>query len=129
MRLTAKHYKYFLPAFLWAVVIAILSLLPGNDLPKVRIPHIDKMVHFTIYLVFGALLMYGFAKQYKGKALRFKPEWIVIGFTALWGTLMEVMQLLFTKTRHFEYLDILTNIIGSILGIVLLKQLFKNKKS
>lgn len=41
----------------WAGIILALTSIPGRQVPTVRFPHVDKLVHFTLYAVLGALLV------------------------------------------------------------------------
>lgn len=38
-------------------MILALTSIPGSQVPTVRIPHLDKLVHFTLYAVLGVLLV------------------------------------------------------------------------
>ncbi len=43
---------------LWAAVILTLTSLPGSVIPSAHaVPNADKIVHFALYAVFGALLL------------------------------------------------------------------------
>lgn len=37
-------------------MILVCTSLPGSAVPAVGVPHVDKLVHFLLYAVFGALL-------------------------------------------------------------------------
>lgn len=38
-------------------MILALTSIPGRQVPTVRVPHIDKVVHVALYAVLGALLV------------------------------------------------------------------------
>ena len=44
------------PALAWAGVILLLTSVPGQAVPNVGIPYLDKVVHLAMYGVLGALL-------------------------------------------------------------------------
>jgi VanZ family protein len=43
------------PAFAWLVLIFLLTSLPGGAVPRVGIPNVDKIAHFSLYAVLGLL--------------------------------------------------------------------------
>ena len=45
-----------------------------------------------------------------------------------YGVLIEIAQQLFTKTRQADVLDVLANITGAILAVILIKILSQRKK-
>ena len=47
----------WLSVILWMALIFYLSSIPGKDIPRISIPHIDKAVHFAEFLVLGFLLI------------------------------------------------------------------------
>ena len=51
-------FKYFLPGIAWFFIVAILTLMPGRDVPQVgwldRITGFDKVVHAVL---FGGLVL------------------------------------------------------------------------
>lgn len=130
---TTKRLPYFIkawgPSFAWMVIIVSLSLMPGSSVPSLKIPYIDKLVHLGFYTILGALLLYGFWRQYQFERIRFKFALYACAVAFFWGTLMEFFQYFFTSTRHFEYLDLFANIIGAVIGTVLFIIYFSFKKS
>ena len=48
-------FRLWTPVFAWALVILCLSSIPGKNIPRVNIPQIDKLVHFSEYLILGLL--------------------------------------------------------------------------
>lgn len=106
-------------AILWAIVIFFLSITPGNELPEVNFWEIDKFVHIGVYSILGFLTAMGQRKQYQGKIPRWRL-WKVAGLgISIYGILIELIQGAFIPDRHFDVLDIIANIIGSITGISL----------
>lgn len=93
--------------------IALLSLLPPNDLPKIQyIPGLDKMVHFMMYFIFSMLFCW---------TLRTETHFLRFSFVVLstigWGIFMETIQLTMHMGRSFSWYDILANTLGSFIGI------------
>ena len=52
-----KRTRYFAPALLWALVILGLGSIPSPHLPAG--PSLDKLAHFGMFAVLGALLAWG----------------------------------------------------------------------
>lgn len=98
-------------------LIATLSLLPLRDLPDVPMfPGEDKLIHMSMYFVMALVLLWGF----KYKTFN---RWYIYGFIVLWGFTMELVQLLMHAGRHFSMFDMLANIIGATLGVILFRYL------
>jgi hypothetical protein len=94
-------------------VIVVLTLMPGDDLPGVPVPHIDKLVHF---LMFGAMASVALSDiaRYKG---RFRwPQWIEAAlFSVVLGILIEIAQSLMGLGRAAESGDVISDALGAFL--------------
>ena len=104
------------------IVIVLLSLLPGQSIPKpsiINIPYIDKIVHFFMYFIFSLLIIYGYLKYTKGDL---KKKHIIISFAIIvfWGGLMEILQgvFQFSLGRNMNLLDFIANLTGSLVAIL-----------
>jgi VanZ family protein len=105
-------------------IIIILSLMPAEDVPQIVLfDGVDKLVHFSMYLGFTWLLCWSLHSEYKTFI-----NYIVIILTICWGILMEVFQLLMHYGRSFEWLDILANTIGAIIGVIIYNLMVTNHK-
>jgi VanZ family protein len=120
--------KYNWPSFLWAAFIFYLCMVPARTLPKINIPNIDKMVHFTFYLVLTALMFWGWKKQEAFTWLHRHSLLKIFVIACAYGLSIEVMQELFTADRHFEWLDEAANASGSFTTCLLII-VFKVKTS
>ena len=45
-----------MPPAAWAGAILVATSIPGSQVPRVGLPHVDKVVHFALYAVLGVLL-------------------------------------------------------------------------
>ena len=105
-------------ALLWALVILLLSITPGPNLPPVNLWEFDKFAHVGVYALLTFLLSAAHRAQFsspKSRSIAGSGIWFVI---ALYGLLIELVQGNFIPGRYFDVLDILANIIGSSLGIL-----------
>lgn len=112
--------KYNLPAFLWAMMILFLTMMPGKFIPPAgifEILHPDKLVHMAVFAVLVALFLHGFLKQETFLLLRQQRVLIALSGCVLYGFLLEVMQGTMLTDRYFEWLDAAANIIGCVAGI------------
>ena len=82
----------------------------------------DKLLHFTSYFVLTILWAYGL---YKIK--RKRPILTATLVATLVGILMEVCQYSFFEGRQFEFLDIIANISGSLVGALIFKTIIKGE--
>ena len=93
----------------WIMIILMcylsLSSEPTNF--NIELKHIDKLGHFSSYL----LLMFWFSQLYKTKRARL---YCAILFIVM-GALLEVLQGL-GGVRYFEYADILANTLGVVIA-------------
>lgn len=112
--------KAFIPAFFWGIVIAFLSLTAGKNLPENiwDIVNLDKLAHAFVYMLLTFLLAWGFFQ--KGQ-LNKKTIILSLLISISYGILLELLQYGFFPDRYFELLDIIANIIGSLLSLILIK--------
>lgn len=111
-------------AFIWTIFILVASLLPKgamNGSGLLDIPHLDKFSHVVMY----ALFVFLWSKLLSHKAGRVKGARIAFYVSILLGLLMEVLQFSMDMGRHFDILDIIANIIGSIIGLTAFYKIFK----
>ncbi|QZT36015.1 VanZ family protein [Halosquirtibacter xylanolyticus] len=116
--ISIKYAKYFF--VLWCGIILYGCLMPSNEVPNVRIPNIDKIVHMVFYIGFTYLLS---AVSYKKWKKRFTLL-IAISF----GIGIEVIQGLLPFERSPSFADAAANTIGAIIGIILFKILYKKSQ-
>lgn len=109
-------------SILWGVFIFILTLMPGNAIP--RIPmwfdrlHPDKLVHLFIFAVFAFLLINGFRKQNNPPFIkRYALAW-AIGIGLIMGGMTELLQGWLIPGRVADWKDFFADTIGTM-GIVI----------
>ena len=110
-------------SLMYLCCIAVLSLLPPNDFPKLPLfPGADKIVHLIMYL--GLVLLACWAMHAEVKK---KWYFIVTLFGISWGVLMEVFQYIMHLGRSFEFYDIIANSIGALFGVLIFFLLARTK--
>lgn len=89
----------------WALLIAVAMLLPGGvETPS--IPHLDKLVHAAVFLVWTAVWRWCT-----------RPPGVVVAFAVLaLGCGTELTQLMVIPGRSGDWLDLLADLIGAALG-------------
>lgn len=100
------------------VLVAWLSLTPGDAVPKVRwFAHQDKAVHLLMYLALSYTLYWD-----SRASTKHRRALSVVLAAAAYGALMEGLQY-FTGYRSAEWLDVLANTTGATLGALAHKYL------
>jgi len=117
--------KYFWKPFVWLIIIAVLSLIPGNDLPnsKFFIPHFDKIVHVGMYFFICIFLISPFEKS------RFGKGYVAALLVSLFiGALLEVLQSTVAVNRSGNIADFIADFIGALLALALYRYFISGKK-
>ena len=126
MNQRAGFVRYNAYTFFWALLIAVLVLLPGQNLPKLSesIFSIDKLVHAFLFAGLAFLMIVGFSKQSAYPLLRNKALPYAFILSISYAILVEGLQLL-SLDRMFEMLDMVANIGGVLAGFLLFFALYK----
>ena len=109
-----------------ATVILILSLMPGSSLPGISwgdMVSLDKWAHFIMYGSLSFVWAYEWLPSDTSRQL--KRYIMILTATAVFGVMLESLQLILNSDRYFEVLDIIANIIGSMAGLTALHWLIK----
>ena len=112
---------------IWALVILGLSIMPGISIPQTWADLFswDKLAHAIVYGVLSYLAFRAYALD--NQVIWKHGLWIII-LTSAYGVLIEIIQGTFFPGRFFEVLDIIANIIGSLLGVLIFIFLQRRKK-
>jgi VanZ family protein len=100
--------------------IGYLSLKKIDYLP-VQLSHSDKVYHAIAYFLLGLTWLLSFPKSLQKKKLKYA---IVIS-CVIYGIVIEVLQGTLTTYRTASLLDILANIVGVIVAMIIFKQVYK----
>jgi VanZ family protein len=109
----------FTPAIIWSVVMIYFSLLPGSDVPTILVETDDIILHVGMYFICFVLYYLGLI----GWNIEHKPTktglWIVLSLSILAGGGIEVLQENFIPKRVGSLADLISNISGSLLGLLI----------
>ena len=110
---------YQILTLVWAAVILVLSTMPGQQLPKIDwLMTPDKFGHAGVYGVLTIGIYFSLLPFFASKG---RNRWFAFGLASLYGIVMEVVQYAFFPDRYFEFWDIVANIIGALVALLLLK--------
>lgn len=108
-----KHFKFTL---LMVAIILVIVLTPGDSVPSVGIPGIDKVVHLGMFFMLSLV----YSIEYKVYTKKQSAPWKIILGGTLFALATEIMQL-FAVMRSFDLKDIVADAVGVILGIIIFK--------
>lgn len=105
-------------SFITAAVILYLSLSSSDKFDKTpfwNIPGFDKIVHIIMYFFLMSVIVFENRDYIKSRTNLY-----LIGIIpVVYGALMEIFQLLFTRTRSADFLDFLSDTAGILFAVLL----------
>lgn len=109
-----RRYKY---SFLVALVITILSTIPIPEVkPLEGVPLIDKWVHFVMYASLSIAMWIDQKNAHQPLSPTFYLLMIVL--PSCLGGILELVQAYLTTCRSGEWLDVIADTIGAVIGTV-----------
>lgn len=115
---TLSNRTYKILAIAWTILTLYLSLISARSASKFDLLDFvgfDKLAHLSFYTIFSFLWAMSLRDTNTNKNF-------VLFFSVSFGILMEICQFYLFNGRSFELYDILANIIGSFLGVILFKK-------
>jgi VanZ family protein len=103
----------------------VLTSLPQDTVQKSN--NVDKIYHIGAYGLLSIFLYLAILYQNKSRLIKKYPAIFTIIFAFFFGMLNEFHQL-FIPTRSFNKFDLLANMVGIILTIILIKIAFAINK-
>jgi VanZ family protein len=101
--------KFSAPAFIWTLVVTILTLLPGRDLPQVNVVNFDKFAHLGVFFLMNFLYL-----RWKKFGPNLKPSTLIITLLIIaYSGLIELLQGIFYTDRFADWFDFLANATGA----------------
>ena len=108
-------------AIVWALLILLLSALPGEDFPDLSfwsLLSFDKVIHAFFYAVLVELMIVGFIKQYTFRRLRFSAVTVSVILGIFYGGLIEFLQATAFRSRQGDVIDWIADTVGCLVGML-----------
>ncbi len=121
-----------LPGLLWAALIALLTLIPGNYIPRVSSfldwlgP--DKIVHLLLFGPLAYLLLIGLSRLKTNSFLQKHPVITVMVSGIVFALFTEGMQFYVIPGRNGNVYDLLADTLGLLLGCIAWYFIRRNEK-
>lgn len=119
-----KIFRYKATALGWFLLMSFLFVIPGSALPNegwfYRL-HPDKWVHVGLFAVL--IFLWRSAFDWKSNSYNF----ILLLSAAFYGLLVEVVQQQWVPNRSFDVYDVLADMVGSVLGLVVWLRVYRKK--
>ena len=118
-----KIFLFWKPV-LWLLIIALLSLMPGNELPRIPLfAGADKLVHAVMYAGFAVLLIRPLLQ------IKFVyPYLLAVVMSLVIGGVIEIIQESLASGRSGSWFDFWANLGGALLGILFFRVAVAGKK-
>jgi VanZ family protein len=104
-----------LPAFIWLLIITLLSTKGGVSMPSFKMIELDKVSHAAAYALLVWLILFGWSRFRPG-SIGLGLGFLVVVLASTYGAFMELVQYTWFPNRHFELDDMLANAIGAFAG-------------
>lgn len=120
MNIASKH--RWVVCGVYALLVLVLSVMPAGALAQTPelFPHQDKVLHALMYGILAVLLGWALREQLHRKPL----AWMlgIVAAATAYGALMEILQGQLTSIqRTCSWGDMLANLVGAVLGTVILR--------
>ncbi|MCB2376355.1 VanZ family protein [Hymenobacter sp. BT635] len=106
----------------WAAFVLVLTLTPAQDMPAVppwELLSFDTAAHAFVFFVLAALSYFSSVRQRRFPRRRTYAFSLVLAEGLLLGSLIEFLQITMDLGRHGEWSDLLSDGIGTIVGLLL----------
>jgi VanZ family protein len=109
-----KFVYFWLPVFIYCIIIFVQSSFPSPEqIPK--LPHLDKVLHFTAYGIMGALFLRAYSSSESiGRNIKL-VIFLSILSTTVYGVSDEIHQS-YVSSRSSEFFDVVADFFGSFCG-------------
>ena len=109
-------------------MILLTTLLPSSSMPPVSVWELfsfDSFAHAFLFSVLCYLMIVGLKKQFTYPHLQHYAIRVSLFSSTLFGTFIELMQHYLIEGRHGDIIDVLSNTIGCLAGILLFKWIYQ----
>jgi len=118
-----RDIQSYIKLFIWIIVIAYLCFSSGENISHLKIntlipvwlqPHIDKVVHFTMFFVLAFLIN---SLHWQATISR-KQFYIYLCIGTMYAASTEIVQKYFIPTRSGDIIDFAADIVGISLSVM-----------
>ncbi|MDP4283917.1 MAG: VanZ family protein [Bacteroidota bacterium] len=126
-------FKMFLPGIAWFFIVAVLTLMPGSDVPQIGwlsgFKNFDKIVHAVLFGGLTFLFCWPYFKH--PSPLQKKINYLIkIALAScLWGITVEFLQKYFVIGRDFDLLDWAADSAGVLIALWVCSKILKHHNS
>ena len=106
----------------------VTTLLPSSSMPSLSIWELfsfDSFAHAFLFAVLTYLMIVGLKKQYTFPRLKHYAIRTSLVVSSLFGVSIELMQHFYITGRQGDIIDVLSNTIGCLLGILIFKWIYQ----
>lgn len=124
------RFTQFIPAILYLAFTFFLFTLPGQefpDLPWAAKINFDKLVHLGLFTVLVVAFSYPFKTSFYNANQLNKWFLYITLLSTTYGIAIEFIQKYFVVNRSCDIVDIIADAIGSTIGYIAARFLFKAK--
>lgn len=101
--------------YVWTIILFTLTSIPKLHAPIDDSLNIDKLAHFTVYMIFAFLFMKMFGKKQYSSKLR------LLSILAVFIPIFDELHQIPIPGRSFSYYDILADFLGFLTVIIYFK--------
>lgn len=96
------------------IMVTVALLWPAHDLPQTDVPMADKWAHFLVFSVL--FYLWAQALSVKNQIRRLSVKLVIA--LIFYGTIIEVIQDSWSISRTGDFMDVLANTIGILMGLI-----------
>ena len=122
MEIRRKIIILLILCIVWTILIFVLCTMPTNDIPKYRIPNMDKIAHFGFFFVQSVLL--SLLLRYRTKRSYLDIIILSTFYSFFYGGLIEFLQNEFFD-RTGDLYDLLADTLGGLCGATVYPVFFR----
>lgn len=103
-------------AVVYTIAISVAALVPVPELPKVDQVFLDKWAHLIIHALLFVVWAISWEALQSSILSRKSMLFLLLGSIG-YGIIIELLQEICTTYRYADMLDVVANIVGSIIGL------------
>lgn len=109
---------------IWAVLVAVLMLLPSEAFPESKLLSYDKLAHVSVFAICSFLLCYTLSITPLKKTIRTTSITFII--CTVYSSSLEYLQQ-FVPGRMFDTYDFIANFTGGLVGVIIFSIFIRQK--